>query len=80
MPMVGAGEYGRWIRSGRAGVSNQARTYRVVEHSEIEKFLREAEALVGVGDYAKAAKIYSSLFVPEMVSAVPDYPPSTTVL
>jgi tetratricopeptide (TPR) repeat protein len=73
MPMVGAGEYGRRVRSGGTGIWNQASTCGVVEHSEIEQFLREAQALTAVGDYRKAAEIYGSLFVPEAVSRVPDY-------
>jgi tetratricopeptide (TPR) repeat protein len=74
MPMVGAGEYGRLMRAGGMGIRNQAGTYGVAEHSEIEQYLREAQALTTVGDYGKAAEIYGSLFVPEAVSAVPDYP------
>ena len=74
MPMVGAGEYGRQVQSAVAGIRNVAGTYRVVEHSDIEWFLREGQALTAVGDYSKAAEIYGSLFVPEMVNAVPDYP------
>ena len=74
MPMVGAGEYRDQVRSGRrTGIRNQAGTYGVVELSEIEQFLREAQALTAVWDYSRAAEIYGSLFVPEMVAAVPDY-------
>jgi hypothetical protein len=45
----------------------------VVEHSDIERFLQEAQALTAVGDYSKAPAIYGSLIVPEMVGAVPAY-------
>ena len=72
--MVGAGEYSRHVRTGGTGIWNQAGTYGVVEQSEIEQFLREAQALTAVGDYGKAAEIYGSLFVPKAVSAVPDHP------
>jgi serine/threonine protein kinase/Flp pilus assembly protein TadD len=74
MPMVGAGEYGRQVQSGGAGIRNEAGTYGVVELSDIERFLREGQVLAAVGDYSKAAEIYGSLFVPEIVTAVPDYP------
>ena len=56
------------------GIRNAAGTYRVVEYSEIEQFIQEAQALTSVGDYSKAAEIYGSFFVPEMVTAVPDFP------
>ncbi len=32
------------------------------------------DALLAVGDYKEAEKILESLFVPEMVTKVPDYP------
>ncbi len=72
MPMVGAGEYR--LRSRATGVWNEVGTHGIVELSDIEEYLREAEVLVAAGDYAKAAEIYGSLFVPEAVNAVPDYP------
>ena len=53
---------------------NAAGTRRIVEGSEIEQFMREADALLAVGDYKKAEEILGSLFVPEMVTALPDYP------
>ncbi len=72
MPMVGARAFRADI-AGR-GTKNTAGTHRVVEYVEIEQFIREALALTSVGDYSKAAEIYGSLFVPEMVTAVPDVP------
>lgn len=74
MPMVGAGEWVQQIRSHLDGNDKPATPYHIVEYSDIEKFVREAQALAGVGDYRKAIEIYASLFVPEMVSAVPDFP------
>ena len=73
MPMVGARTYGGHLKSDK-GTWNVAGTHRVVELSEIEQFMREADALLSVGDYKKAEEICGSLFVPEMVTAVPDYP------
>lgn len=55
------------------GVTNDAGTHRVVEGSDLEPFMREADALIAVGDYTKAEAILRSLFVPEMVVATPDY-------
>lgn len=73
MPMVGARAFLDHVESDK-GIRNAAGTYRVVEYSEIEQFIQEAQALTSVGDYSKAAEIYGSLFVPEMVTAVPDSP------
>lgn len=73
MPMVGARTYGDYRESDKA-IRNAAGTYRVVDQREIEQFIREAQVLTSVGDYRKAAEIYGSLFVPEMVTAVPDFP------
>ncbi len=73
MPMVGARTYGDYLKSDK-GTGNATGTRRVVEGSEIKQFMREADALLAVGDYNKAEEILGSLFVPEMVTAVPDYP------
>ena len=73
MPMVGARTYGDYLKSDK-GTGNATGTLRVVEGSEIEQFMREVDALLAVGDYKKAEEILGSLFVPEMVTAVPDYP------
>ena len=73
MPMVGAGGYERFMRSDRTGIRSQGNTHAVIEAAELEQYIREAQALSAVGDFAEAAKIYGSLFVPEIVSAVPDY-------
>ena len=73
MPMVGARSYGDYLDSDK-GTRNTAGTYRIVEQSEIEQFMREADALLAVGDYKKAEEIIGSLFIPEIVTAVPDYP------
>jgi serine/threonine protein kinase len=68
MPMVGAGEFQERNRDVRRSPTG----YAVVEYSEIEPFLREADALTAVGDCCKAAEIYGNLFVPDLVTAVPD--------
>ena len=73
MPMVGARTYGDFLESDNV-IRNAAGTYCVGEQSEIEQFIREADALTAVGDYKKAEEVYGSLFVPEAVRAVPDYP------
>ena len=73
MPMVGARTFGDYLESAK-GTWNAAGTRRIVEGSEIEQFMREANALLAVGDYKKAEEILGSLFVPEMVTALPDYP------
>ena len=73
MPMVGARTFGDYLKSAK-GTWNAAGTRRIVEGSEIEQFMREADALLAVGDYKKAEEILGSLFVPEMVTALPDYP------
>lgn len=72
MPTVGAGEYREHLRE--KGVWNNAGTYRVVEQDDIEPFLREAQALAGIGDYRKAEEIYASLFSPDIAASVPGHP------
>lgn len=74
MPMVGAGEYRRNIQPGRTGIRNAAGTYAFVEQADIEPYLSEAQALTAVGDFSKAVEIYGTLFVPESIVGVPDYP------
>lgn len=71
MPMVGSSTYVDYLESGK-GKGNGG-THLISEYSEIEPFIREAQALTSVGDYSKAAQIFGSLFVPEMVTAVPDF-------
>ena len=73
MPMVGARTYDDYLELNK-GTRNATGTRYLVEGSEIEQFMREADALLAVGDYKKAEKILESLFVPEMVTKVPDYP------
>ena len=53
MPMVGARSYGDYLDSAK-GTRDTAGIYRIVKQSEIEKFMREADALLAVGDYKKA--------------------------
>jgi tetratricopeptide (TPR) repeat protein len=71
--MVGARKYREYVRSGRMIVGQDRGTYGIVEKSEIDQFLREADALAALRDYSKAAEIYGSLFVPQMVAATPDH-------
>lgn len=78
MPMVGARTYGDYLKSDKV-IRNAAGTYRLSKYSEIEQFVREAQALTSLGDYRKAAEIYGSLFDPEMVTAVSDFPLSQHV-
>ncbi len=72
MPMVGARTLGDYVFE--SAISNDAGTHQVVEFSEMEQFIREADALTAVGNYKNAEEIYSRLFVPEFVIAVPDAP------
>lgn len=72
-PMVGARTYGDYLESDKV-IRNAAGTYGIVEQSEIEQFMREAAALLAVGEYKKAEEILGSLFVPEMVATFPDLP------
>ena len=72
MSMVGARTFPRF--RWKDAVENAEGTYRVIDHSELEPFIREADVLVSVGDYSAAAEILGSLFVPEMATAHPDSP------
>jgi len=73
IPMVGAKTY-RGPLEVPGGITNDTGTHRVVEWADLEPLVREADALIAVGDYEKAEAILHNLFVPEVVSAVPDYP------
>jgi len=72
MPMVGARTLGDY--DFESALKGHAGTHQLVPFSEVEQFIREAEALTAVGDYQKAEEIYSLLFVPESVKDVPDDP------
>ncbi len=78
MPMVGARTFDDHLRSAK-GTWDSAGTRCILEGSEIEQFMQEADALSAVGDYKKAEEIFDSLFVPEMVTAVPDDPYNQSV-
>ncbi len=48
--------------------------YAVVPFSEIEPYLHEAAVLSGIGEWKRAAEVYSRVFVPEMCRSLPDEP------
>jgi tetratricopeptide (TPR) repeat protein len=85
IPLVGAGqirskglekaETGRPIQVARQedGVTGVVQ-YALVEHAEVEAYLREAGVLSAIGDDKGAAEVYSRAFVPEMFCSLPDYP------
>lgn len=58
----------------KSAVLSKDGRYAVTEMEELEPFLREADALMGIGEWRKAANILASLFVPEMTESSPDIP------
>ena len=72
MSMVGARTLDNYVFE--SGISNNDQTLQVIEFSEMEQFMREADALAAVGNYNGANEIYGRLFVPASVIAVPDAP------
>src|SRR5262249_36825033 len=46
--------------------------YAIVRGDELEPYIKEADLLVGVGEWKKAYDILYRLYVPEMISQIPD--------
>ncbi len=72
--MVGAGTFERALRSGEVRSIKGRKNYAAVELDDVIPYLREADALCALGEYIEAEKIYSRLFVPELVAIMPDAP------
>ena len=74
MPKVGGDEFGDRVADDSTAVRSKDRRYAVISGKKYEPFLREAEALVGLGEWQKAANIYGRLFIPEWARSNPDLP------
>lgn len=71
LPLVGAQEIDR------KGFPNAVRgrgELAVGELSDVEPYLREADALCGLGEWKKAEDILVQLYIPEMSRGLPDIP------
>lgn len=73
MPEIGCGEFNERFQSKDiAGNSSKDGKHRVIEFEEIAPYIREADALMAIGEWWKASEIYGRLFIPEMVLSNPD--------
>lgn len=73
MPEIGRGEFNERLQpKDIAGISSKDGTYKVVGFNKVAPYIREAEALVGIGEWNKASEIYEQLFIPELVLSNPD--------
>ena len=64
---IGQGEFRKRIRSGEfAKIGSQDGRYFVTEFDDLKPYIREADALMAIGEWQKAVEIYGSLFVPEI--------------
>jgi tetratricopeptide (TPR) repeat protein len=73
MPRVGWNQFRDYQKRIDPRQRGQRGDYAVVAFEELEPYLKEAEALMGVAEWQKAADILATLFIPEMVEALPDF-------
>jgi serine/threonine-protein kinase len=74
MPRVGWDQFGPRLAQDPSADRSKDGRYAVIEGKDYEPFLREADALMGVGEWQKAANILGSHFVPEITQRNPDLP------
>ena len=74
MPRVGWDEFEPRLAQDKSAVRSKDGQYAVIEGKDYEPFLREADVLMGLGEWQKAANILGHLFVPEMTQGNPDVP------
>lgn len=72
MPRVGWDQYGAHIAQDKSAVRSKDGRYTLVDGKRYEPFVREAAALMGLGEWQKAANILGRLFIPEMLQSDPD--------
>lgn len=74
MPRVGSDEFGDSLANDETALRSKDGRYAVLEMERYEPFLREAETLLGLGEWQKAANILAILFAPEMTRSDSDIP------
>jgi serine/threonine protein kinase len=74
MPRVGWNEFGERLAHDKSAAHSKDKRYALIDGEKYETFLHEAETLMGLGEWEKAANILGSFFVPEMVHSNPDIP------
>jgi len=75
MHLVGKGGFAQALADGRIpGTGNTEGSFRVVEGEDVEPFLREADALLHLGEWDKAIEILKHLYVPHFIRSIPDNP------
>jgi serine/threonine protein kinase/lipopolysaccharide biosynthesis regulator YciM len=64
---IGEEEFRKRVRSGELA-QNRSKDglYSLIEFDDLAPYIREAEALVAIGEWQKALDIYGSLFIPEL--------------
>jgi serine/threonine protein kinase/Flp pilus assembly protein TadD len=67
--VVGRGEIKELFTAGRP-VKDGA----IVDYASADPYLRDAEALIGLGEWQKAADLLRPFFIPEMAREIPDVP------
>lgn len=73
MPLIGVGSMNDRIESSNiTKILNQSGDLAAIEFDELAPFVREANALMALGDWHKASDVYRRLFVPEVTIAMPD--------
>jgi serine/threonine protein kinase len=74
MPRVSWDEFGDRLAHDKTAVRSKDKRHAVIDGEKYEPFLREADALLALGEWQKAANILGSLFVPELTQSNPDIP------
>jgi serine/threonine protein kinase len=74
MPRVGGDEFGERVAHDKSALHSKNKRYAVISMTKYEPFLHEADALIRLGEWQKAANILGRLFVPEMTQSNPDIP------
>jgi len=74
MPRVGWDEFEPRLAQDKSAVRSKDGRYVVIEGKDYEPFFREADTLMGLGEWQKAANVLGRFFVPEMTQSNPDIP------
>ncbi len=74
MPRVGWDEFGERLAHDKSVVHSKDKRYTLFDMGKYVPFLQEADTLIGLGEWQKAANILGRLFVPEMTQSNPHTP------
>lgn len=74
VPLVGKDEFSQEIKEKKIkGIFKKEGKYAVIEQSEIEPYLKEAQNLILLGDYEKAKNILERFYIYDLFKKNPDY-------